>query len=324
MSLETCPKISQPNKNLEPVPRQLVETEYFGQLRIDHYKPVIDGIRLHYTESGSGTRVIILGGLPLYVWEGFVGFIKPFSKKHTVNVLEYPGFGESQEVPDEHNFEMVTETLHQVIQQEGLGPAHIAALSFGAGTAIYLAAKHPEDVRSLSLMGVPIEFNPLIREKRSFLKHPAISQIAAKLIGNEKLWPAFFAFLISDPWPAKNLYGQKWTLRLAKKYASISPRAMLEYFHSILATNEEDWQKLCQQIKAPIAIVISRQEAEKERRLQLKGPHTTGIKLKPMLPHAELLINPDIATPLGHSKGLPFAQIVLPFLEKIDQRERKI
>lgn len=146
--------------------------EYFGKIKIEHHYPIVDSVRVHYTESGnSGSRVIILGGLPFYAWEGFVGFIKPFAKNHKVCVFEYLGLGESRAFTDrEHNFDNVAEVLHKTIQQEGLEPAHIVGLSFGGGLALHLAAKYPKDVKSLALTGVPIELPKIFRKGRQFLK----------------------------------------------------------------------------------------------------------------------------------------------------------
>ena len=298
--------------------RQLVETEWFGNTKVDHYFPTIDGQKVHYTESGdSGSRIIILGGIPFYAWEGFVGFIRPFSKNHIVNVFEYSGFGESQPLKNQpHNFETVAEILHQTIKQENLGPAHIVGLSFGGGVALHLASKYPEDVKSLSLQGVPVEFPIKTRKRESILKTPEIANLLERFFGQKYLWLGFFAFLISDPEPAKKLDGLKWTQRLAKKYAkNTNPKALREYFQSILGTSEEDWERLCQQITAPSLIIAASQEEWASGR----GVHGTASKLAKFITDAKKTINPDTTTRFWHAKGGSFAQVSLPFIEEIDR-----
>ena len=67
--------------------------------------------------------------------------------------VDLPGFGHSQGRPDVLTPSAMGEFLYQFIAALGLGPPHLVAPDVGTGAALFLAARHPDAVRSMVVGG---------------------------------------------------------------------------------------------------------------------------------------------------------------------------
>ena len=67
--------------------------------------------------------------------------------------VDLPGFGHSQGRPDVLTPSAMGEFLYQFIAALGLGPPHLVAPDVGTGAALFLAARHPNAVRSMVVGG---------------------------------------------------------------------------------------------------------------------------------------------------------------------------
>jgi len=114
------------------------------------------GISLHYLEAGSGTPVIFVHG-SLSDAEYWNDQIAPFAQHYHVFAYSrrynYPNVNPSSRgysaIADAEDLEGFIEALH-------LAPAVVIGHSYGALTALFLAAKHPELVRAVVLAEPPV------------------------------------------------------------------------------------------------------------------------------------------------------------------------
>jgi non-heme chloroperoxidase len=113
------------------------------------------GITLHYLEAGSGTPVIFVHG-SLSDAEYWNDQIVPFaqhyrvfaySRRYNYPNVNPPGTGYSAVVD--------AEDLKGFIEALNLAPAVVIGHSYGALTALFLAAKHPALVRAVVLAEPP-------------------------------------------------------------------------------------------------------------------------------------------------------------------------
>lgn len=117
----------------------------------------VNGAGLHYVDQGSGVPVVFVhGGLEDYrAWHGQV---EAFSKRYRAIAYSrrynYPNL---RVVPESRYSPIVdADDLAALIKKLGLAPAHIVGHSYGAYVALFLAARHPELVRSLVLSEPPV------------------------------------------------------------------------------------------------------------------------------------------------------------------------
>jgi pimeloyl-ACP methyl ester carboxylesterase len=126
-------------------------------------KVVVNRVELHYVEQGEGEPLIFLhGGSGDYrAWEPQ---LKLFSKNYRVVTYSrrynYPN--QNPLLAKNHSAYVEADDLAALMHKLKLGPAHLVGTSYGAFTALVLALKHPELVRSLVLSEPPV--HQLIRD----------------------------------------------------------------------------------------------------------------------------------------------------------------
>jgi pimeloyl-ACP methyl ester carboxylesterase len=117
----------------------------------------LNGAELHYIEQGKGVAVIFVhGGLDDYrVWQPQM---EVFSQRYrTVSYsrrYNYPNLRVSAR--SDYSAIVDADDLAGFIRKLKLAPAHIVGVSYGAYVALFLAARHPELVRSLVLSEPPV------------------------------------------------------------------------------------------------------------------------------------------------------------------------
>jgi len=117
----------------------------------------VRGIELHYIEQGQGEPLILLhGGQGDYrSWEPQIKVLSPqyrvisYSRRY-----HYPNHNPL--IAKYHSAYTEADDLAAFIRKLGLGRVHLIGTSIGAFTALVLAVKHPEMVRSLVLAEPPV------------------------------------------------------------------------------------------------------------------------------------------------------------------------
>ena len=150
----------------------------------------VNGVELHYLIRGQGQPIVFVhGGLADYrEWGPVAEQLSPqfrtivYSRRYN-----YPNANSF--IPPNHSAEIEAEDLAALIHALKLGPVHLAGLSYGAVTALTLAMKHPELVRTLILAEPPL--------MRWLQDLPGGTAIYEEFMG--KVWePAGRAFLAGD------------------------------------------------------------------------------------------------------------------------------
>ena len=108
------------------------------------------GITMNYDQQGSGEPLVLIPYLAAdhacYAFQ-----IADYSKHFTCISVDLRGTGESDKPGGVYSTEMFADDIAALMQAIGVSKAHVAGLSLGAATGIWLAAKYPDRVRSLSL-----------------------------------------------------------------------------------------------------------------------------------------------------------------------------
>jgi non-heme chloroperoxidase len=130
---------------------------------------VRDGVELHYVERGKGVPVVFVHGSLSdggYWSDEVMAFARSgyraiaYSRRHSPPNMNKPQPGYSA-VTDAEDLAALIGKLH-------LGRVHVVGHSYGALTALFLAVRHPELVRSLVLAEAPAI---------SLLRHPSGGQV---------------------------------------------------------------------------------------------------------------------------------------------------
>ena len=109
-----------------------------------------NSITLNYEQQGSGEPLILIPYLAAdhacYAFQ-----VAEYAKQFTCISLDLRGAGESDKPDGVYSTEQFADDVAAFMQAIGVGRAHVSGLSLGAATGMWLAAKYPDRVRSLSL-----------------------------------------------------------------------------------------------------------------------------------------------------------------------------
>jgi pimeloyl-ACP methyl ester carboxylesterase len=113
---------------------------------------LVNGIRLHYQVSGTGTPLALAHGYgaTLEMWDGQ---IDEFSKRYQVVVYDTRGHGRT-EAPREwrsYTLDDYVEDQRQLMDHLGIENAYVGGLSMGGMIALQFALEHPQRVKALLL-----------------------------------------------------------------------------------------------------------------------------------------------------------------------------
>lgn len=137
-----------------------------------------DGVRLHYTDIGSGPPVVLLHGNGVTAADWSASGIVAALPGARVIAFDRPGFGYSDR-PRGRRWDAAAQAavLHTALSQLGVHGAVVVGHSWGTLPAVELALEHPDDVAHLVLLSG--YYFPSMR-----LEVPAASAPAWPIVGD--------------------------------------------------------------------------------------------------------------------------------------------
>jgi 3-oxoadipate enol-lactonase len=111
-----------------------------------------NNITMNYDQQGTGEPLILIPYLAAdhacYAFQ-----VAEYAKHFTCISLDLRGTGETDKPEGVYSTELLADDVAAFMQAAGIQKAHISGLSLGAAIGMWLAAKHPGKVQSLSLHG---------------------------------------------------------------------------------------------------------------------------------------------------------------------------
>lgn len=124
---------------------------------IRHAYANVNGIRLHYAETGSGhDLVILLHGFPEF-WYSWRHQLTALGKTYHVVAPDMRGYNLSDKPAQvkDYSIDSLVEDVIGLIRHFGADKAAIVGHDWGAGVAWAVAQQHPEHVSKLAVLQVP-------------------------------------------------------------------------------------------------------------------------------------------------------------------------
>ncbi len=127
-------------------------------------KAVINGVEIHYRESGEG--------FPLLLIHGFTGNLRNWTLQAPVLTrdfrmisLDLRGHGHSEKPtrPEDYSLELMADDVWGLLQHLAIDGCYLIGHSMGGMVAQHLALAHPEPVRALVLVDTAAEVNSAMR-----------------------------------------------------------------------------------------------------------------------------------------------------------------
>jgi pimeloyl-ACP methyl ester carboxylesterase len=127
--------------------------------QMNTYFRVVDGVRVRFadTRADSDTTVLMLAPWPESLW-AFRRIWDRVTSLGRVVAIDMPGFGHSDQPAQLIAPDSSGAFLAGLIDQWGLGAPHIVGPDVGTAAALFLAAKAPERVTSLTVGGGAVRY----------------------------------------------------------------------------------------------------------------------------------------------------------------------
>jgi 3-oxoadipate enol-lactonase len=111
----------------------------------------VDATPVAWREAGTGPLVVFLHGLGM-TRTGFDLQLAALAPDYRCVAWDMPGYGASPMPAGGLSFPALADTVADLIQALGETRAHVAGLSMGGQIALHTALRHPDRVRSLTLL----------------------------------------------------------------------------------------------------------------------------------------------------------------------------
>jgi len=110
----------------------------------------VNDITMHYEQEGSGEPLLLIPYLAAdnacYAYQ-----VAEYANHFTCISVDPRGTGESDKPAGPYSIEQFADDMAGVLRSLGIERAHVMGLSLGAAVGMWLAAKYPDRVKSLSL-----------------------------------------------------------------------------------------------------------------------------------------------------------------------------
>ena len=128
----------------------------------------VAGAAVHVEQSGAGEPVVLLHGFgeSTYSWR----LVAPeLATRYRVIAVDLNGFGytERRRDPAAYTIDGQMRLVLGVLDRLGVGSAHFVGHSYGGGLTLWIAAHHPERVRSMALLDSTLPRYSATRRSRS-------------------------------------------------------------------------------------------------------------------------------------------------------------
>jgi 3-oxoadipate enol-lactonase len=121
-----------------------------------------NGIEMYYEVHGEGEPLVLIPYLAAdqacYAFQ-----VAEYAKHFTCYTVDLRGAGLSGKPDGTYSTDLLAEDVAAFMQAAGIQTAHVAGLSLGAAVGMWLAARHPDRVKSLSLHSAWTATDPFLR-----------------------------------------------------------------------------------------------------------------------------------------------------------------
>jgi len=259
-----------------------------------------NNITINYDQQGTGDPLILIPYLAAdhacYAFQ-----VADYAKHFTCISLDLRGTGETDKPGGVYSTDLFADDVAAFMRAMGIQKAHISGLSLGAAIGMWLAAKYPDKVKSLSLHSGWTKTDP-------FLKTVVEGwQVTAKALGNVPEMVILSIF----PWCfTPELYAAKpdYIQSLADFVRARPAQPLAAFLQESNAVIAHDVEAQLGQITAPTQITFGRHDLLTSTRF--------ADRMKRDIRSSELLIFEGCAHAPIYEKVEQFNQKTLAFLQR--------
>jgi pimeloyl-ACP methyl ester carboxylesterase len=122
----------------------------------------VNNLTMNYEQQGAGEPLLLIPYLAAdnacYAFQ-----VEDYAKHFNCISVDLRGAGETDKPTETYSTELFAEDVAGLLAALGIEQAHVAGLSLGAATGMWLAAKYPQRVKSLSLHSCWTRTDPFLK-----------------------------------------------------------------------------------------------------------------------------------------------------------------
>ena len=122
----------------------------------------VNDITMNYERQGTGEPLVLIPYLAAdnacYAFQ-----VADYAKQFTCISVDPRGAGETDKPAGTYSTQLFADDVAAFMQAIGIDRAHVSGLSLGAATGMWLAARHPQKVKSLSLHSGWTKTDPFLK-----------------------------------------------------------------------------------------------------------------------------------------------------------------
>ena len=263
-------------------------------------KVKVNDITMNYDKQGTGEPLLLIPYLTAdsacYAFQ-----VAEYAKHFTCITVDLRGAGETDKPEEVYSSELFADDVAAFMQALGIEKAHIAGLSLGAATGMWLAVKYPDKVKSLSLHSGWTKSDPFMKSVVEGF------QVIAKGLGNVSEMVILGIF----PWCfTPDLYASKpdYIQSLADFVRSRPVQPLDAFMRHSTAVIAHDVESQIGKIQAPTLVTFGRQDVLTSTRF--------ADRLMNNIVGAELIIFEGCAHAPNYEKVDEFNRKTLEFLKQ--------
>jgi pimeloyl-ACP methyl ester carboxylesterase len=237
------------------------------------------GLDIAYRRAGQGPPLVFVHGAASdsRLWQPQ---LEGLADVFTVVAWDEPGAGRSSDVPADFRLADYAHCLAAVIEELGLGPAHVAGLSWGGTVALELYRHRPELVATLILVDTYAGWKGSLPEQEVRARVAGLREMLAR--GREEFDPTLPGLFAGEP-PAE------FVPLLEEVAAAVRPESLET---QLLVMAEADLCDVLPTVAIPTLLIWG----------ELDGRSPLGVahQFEQAIPGAQLVVIPDC----GHVSNL--------------------
>jgi len=259
----------------------------------------VNNLNINYEQQGSGEPLVLIpyltGDNACYTFQ-----VADYAKHFTCISFDPRGTGESDKPAGAHSTELYADDVSAFMRAIGIEQAHVMGLSLGAATSLWLAAKYPEKVKTLSVHSAWTKTDLFIKttiESWQILAH-ALGNVQDLVIKGIFPWCLTPDLFVKKPEYIESLAA----------FVKSRPVQPLEAFdQQVQAVLTHDVESQLNKISAPTLITFGRYDLITSVRF--------AEPLRSKIPNTEMIVFEDASHTPIYEKVDEFNQRTIAFLE---------
>ncbi len=210
----------------------------------------VPGGRLAYSDIGDGPLVIAVPGMGDL--RSTYRFLAPklVAAGYRVISLDVRGHGESSVRWDDYSVGAVAADILALADALDAGPAHLIGNSMAAGAAVIAAARKPEAIRSLTLVG------PFVRD----MMPPWVMSALFGPLMLEPWGPALWRMLYKKAFPAR--LPDDFDAELARRDANLAETGRFAALRRMLLASKSESERRIPDVAAPVLVLMGSRDSD--------------------------------------------------------------